>query len=210
MPTLYHFTLLRHGESVGNSEGRVQGQSEYPLTETGRKQSQALAQRWVTEGQSFDRIISSPQSRSRETAEIIAGCLDLTVEYDPLWMERDYGKVSGMPGEEAVKTEQRPLYSFPYQPVGEDGESMWELYLRAGRAVLSMVRREPGRYLIVSHGGTLNMGLYNILGITPQAYFRGARFLFKNTAFASLTYNPNEHIWRVLAMNDRSHWPGED
>lgn len=210
MPNLYHFTLLRHGESVGNSESRVQGQSEYPLTETGRKQSYALAQRWETEGRYFDRIISSPQSRSRETAEIIARCLGLTVEYDPVWMERDYGKVSGMPGEEAVKTEQRPLYSFPYQPVGDDGESMWELYLRAGQAVLRMVRLEPGRYLVVSHGGILNMVLYNILGIAPQAYFRGPRFIFRNTGFANLTYNPNEHIWRVLAMNDRSHWPGED
>jgi len=209
LPNIYQFTLLRHGESVGNFESRVQGRSEFPLTDTGREQANALAQRWIADGQTFDQIISSPQSRSRETAEIIAGCLSLSVEFDPLWVERDYGKLSGLRGEDAEKTEQRPLYSIPYHPVGENGESMWELYLRGGQAVLSMVRREPGRYLIVSHGGILNMVLYNILGIAPQAYFRGPRFLFRNTAYASLTYNPNEHIWRVLAINERSHWNGD-
>ncbi len=210
MPDIYHFILLRHGESVGNQEGLVQGQSDFPLTETGRKQSQALAQRWLAEGQNFDRIISSPQSRCRETAEIIAGFLGVIVEFDPIWMERDYGSVSGMFDKEALSTEQRPLYSIPYLPVGGNGESMWELYLRAGQAVLSLVRLPAGSYLVVSHGGILNMLLYNILGIAPQAYFRGPRFLFRNTGFASLTYNPNEHIWRVLGMNDRSHWQGEE
>ena len=210
MPDIYHFILLRHGESVGNLEGRVQGQSEYPLTETGRKQSQALAQRWVAEGQTFDRIISSPQSRCRETAEIIAGFLGVNVEFDLVWMERNYGSVSGMSGHEALSAEQRPLYSTPYMPVGGNGESMWELYLRAGQAVLSLVRLPAGSYLVVSHGGILNMLLYNILGIAPQAYFRGPRFLFRNTGFASITYNPSEHIWRVLGINDRSHWQGDE
>jgi len=44
-PDNYHITLLRHGESVGNSEGRVQGQADYPLTETGRQQAHSLAER---------------------------------------------------------------------------------------------------------------------------------------------------------------------
>jgi broad specificity phosphatase PhoE len=208
--THFHITFVRHGQSVGNLEGRVQGRSEFPLTETGRKQSQALGQRWLAEGRRFDHVISSPQSRSRETAEIIAGCLDLAVEFDELWMERDYGNLSGMLGEEAEKVEQRPLYGMPYQPVGQVGESLLDLHLRAGQALNSLMRRAPGQYLVVSHGGILNMVLYNILGIVPQAYFRGPRFAFRNAAFTSLTYHSTEHIWRMVGLNDRAHWTAED
>lgn len=207
-PTNYHITLLRHGESVGNAENRLQGQADFPLTETGRQQSQALAKRWLAEGLTFDRVIASPLKRSRETAEIIAIALHLPVEFDPVWMERHYGKLSGMNFEEATQTEGRPLYAYPYVPVGETGESLWDLYLRGGEALRSLLSQPPGRYLVVAHGGILNMLLYAILGITPQANFCGARFLFRNTAFASLIYHPSEHVWRVIGLNDHAHWNG--
>lgn len=203
---IYRFTLLRHGESEGNAQGRVQGHADYSLTETGRKQAMALAARWLTEKVTFHRIISSPLARSRETAEIIGSALELPIDFNPLLMERDYGKLSGMVWDHAIQTEQRPLYSDLYQPVGETGESLWELYLRAGKALSSLLGYPAGDYLVVSHGGILNMIIYAILGIQPQADFRGARFYFRNTAFATFTYNPEEHVWRVLGLNDRSHW----
>lgn len=202
----YHFTFLRHGESVGNAQGRIQGQSDFPLTDAGRLQAEALASFWMAEGKSFDSLISSPLLRCRETAEIIASLMGLDVVYDPLWMERDYGKLSGMQHAQAVQIEGRPLYANPYQPVGEDGESLWELYLRGGQAVSSLLRLEPGRILVVSHGGILNMALYAILGIAPQAYLRGARFIFENAAFAEMSYIASEDIWRVEALNERNHW----
>jgi probable phosphoglycerate mutase len=205
-PADYHITLLRHGESVGNAEGRLQGQADFPLSETGRQQSRALAKRWLAEGVTFDRVITSPLKRSRETAEVIAAALGLEVEYNPIWMERDYGKISGMDSAKAAQVEQRPLYAYPFVPVGETGESLWDLYLRGGEALRSLLSYPAGRYLIVSHGGILNMLLYAILGIAPQAYLRGARFLFRNTAFATLTYTPSEHIWRLTGLNDHAHW----
>src|SRR5690348_1114687 len=36
---VYKFVFLRHGESIGNAESRWQGQSDYALTEKGRKQA---------------------------------------------------------------------------------------------------------------------------------------------------------------------------
>lgn len=205
-PAEYHITLLRHGESIGNAESRLQGQADFPLTETGKQQSQALAKRWLGEGVTFNRVISSPLARSRQTAEIVASALNLPVEYDPIWMERDYGSLSGMDFEAATGAGQRPLYTYPFVPVGETGESLWDLYLRGGAALRSLLGKLPGHYLIVSHGGILNMLLYAILGITPQSNLRGARFLFRNTAFATLIYLPTEHIWRVIGLNDHAHW----
>jgi broad specificity phosphatase PhoE len=46
----YHITFLRHGESVGNVEDRFQGQADFSLTDKGRLQAQALADRWQAEG----------------------------------------------------------------------------------------------------------------------------------------------------------------
>ena len=90
---IYHFTFLRHGESVGNAQARWQGQSEYPLTERGRAQARALAERWKSEDVRFDLAITSPLMRAKETTEIIASALNLKVEVDPIWLERDIGEM---------------------------------------------------------------------------------------------------------------------
>ena len=78
-PKFFNITLLRHGESVGNAESRWQGQAEFPLTDRGRSQALALAERWKNEKMKFDFVISSPLSRARETAEIIAAKLGLMI-----------------------------------------------------------------------------------------------------------------------------------
>jgi broad specificity phosphatase PhoE len=73
----HRITLLRHGESSGNAQGVYQGHAEFDLTERGRAQSRALATCWQDKGIEFTQIISSPQSRARQTAEIIAEMLSI-------------------------------------------------------------------------------------------------------------------------------------
>ena len=209
-PPPYTIVLLRHGESVGNAEGYHQGQADFPLSETGRLQAQALASRWHTEQVTFDRLISSPLLRARETAEIIASALNLPFEFNHDWMERDAGLLSGLHHDEASQRYPRPAFMHPYQPVGRTGESQWELFLRAGRAVQSLLNYPSGHFLVVAHSAILNMVLYAMLGIMPQANFTGPRFTFSNTGFASLSYTPDEHAWRVLGINDHAHWRDEE
>lgn len=202
---LYHFTLLRHGESQGNFEGRHQGQADFPLTERGRDQANALLARWKLEQKEFDLVISSPLWRARQTAEILAEGLGVPLEFDQLWMERNNGLLAGLSPEEVRQTLPQPTFIHPYQAVGQTGESQWQLYLRAGTAVQSLFSHPPGKYLIVSHGGLLNMFFYAVLGITPQPNFHGPRFRFNNAAFATLTYNPASHHWYILGVNDHQH-----
>jgi len=206
----YQFTLLRHGQSVGNLEGRHQGQADFPLTETGLEQARALARCWKAAGQRFDRAISSPLQRARQTAEIIAEALGLPLEFDPIWMERDNGRLAGLKMEEAAVLHPRPPFIHPYAPFGGTGEGIQALYLRAGQALQSLMRRPAGNYLIVSHGGLLNMFMYAALGIVPQANFHGARFRFRNTAYAVLRYDPANHDWVLESLNERPHWPEQD
>ena len=205
-PYTYKITLLRHAESVGNAEDIYQGRTNFDLSEKGRAQSEALASRWLEEGTTFDRIISSPQSRARQTAEIIAESLSSPLEFNSDWIEIDNGSLAGLTSAEAADRYPFPDFMTPYEKIGETGESNWDLYLRAGRAVQDLILRSPGRYLVVTHGGILNRVMYTMLGIVPQVNFSGARFRFRNTAFAVVDYDPSRHIWRVDRLNDRSHW----
>jgi broad specificity phosphatase PhoE len=201
---IYHFTFLRHGESVGNAQSRWQGQSDYPLTERGRTQARALAERWQSEEVRFDLVITSPLGRAKETAEIIASALNVKVELDPIWLERDIGEMEGLTAEE-VRQKPPPPYVTPYNSIGGNGEGDWELYLRAGKALHGLLRRPSGSYLIVSHGGMLNQLMHAIVGIAHQPDPSGVRFHFENTSFARVIYFPHRHRWAIDAVNDRAH-----
>ena len=208
---IFDIIFLRHGESVGNAERRWQGQADFPLTNKGREQAKALANRWVTEQKDFDYILSSPQKRARETAEIIGDVLNIPVETDEIWMERFIGEIAGMTGEEVNQRFPNRRTPTPFAPiVGDKGEGDWELYLRAGHALQGLIRRDPGNYLVVSHGGLLNQLMHAVVGIVPHAHYSGPRFRFKNTGFAHLTYRVQPHQWQINVVNDRAHWNGKD
>ena len=196
----YDFVFLRHGESVGNAEERFQGQTDYPLTDMGRRQAEKLAERWVKEGIRLDLAVTSPLCRARETARIIAGALELPVEVDPIWMERNAGEIAGLTREETLERYPDTEYRTPYDAFGDSGEGDWELYLRAGTAVHGLLKRPPGRYLIVTHGGLLNKVMYAVLGIPVQGHANGPRFRFGNTGFAAFSYLPRRHQWRMLRL----------
>jgi broad specificity phosphatase PhoE len=207
---VYYITFLRHGESVGNAEDRFQGHTDFPLTEKGCVQAQALADRWLAESVAFDKCIASPLLRARQTAEIIGQALGVPLEFNPDWMEIHNGLLAGLNEEEAAQRLPRPTFMTPYDRYGQTGESRWELYLRAGRAIQHLLDLTPGRYLVASHGGILNMALYAILGIPVQADSGGPRFMFHNTTFTTFTYEPERHNWRMLNFDDRRHWKDSD
>ena len=201
---IYSFVFLRHGESIGNAQSRWQGQSDYALTDKGRRQASAVAERWKSEGVKFDLVIASPLVRAKETAEIIASALDAKIEIDPILLERNIGEMEGLTADEVRKRPQPP-YVTPYDSIGGEGEGDWALFLRAGQALHDLVRRSPGSYLIVSHGGLLNQLMNAIIGIAPHVDPSGVRFRFENTAFARVIYFPYQHRWAIDTVNDRAH-----
>jgi len=201
---VYHFVFLRHGESIGNAQSRWQGQSDYPLTDRGRAQARALAERWRAEEVTFDLVISSPLVRARETAEIVAAAVNAKIEFDPVLLERHIGEMEGLTAEEVRKRPQPP-YVTPYDSIGGEGEGDWALFLRAGQALHRLLRRRAASYLIVSHGGLLNQLMNAIIGIAPHVDPSGVRFRFENTAFARVLYYPYQHRWAIDALNDHAH-----
>lgn len=196
----WDFVFLRHGESVGNTEGRFQGQADYPLTAAGREQARALGARWGQSGRQFDLILTSPLVRALETAEIIARSTGTAVEVDPAWSERNVGEISGLTRAEAMERFPESEGRKRYDPVGRSGEGDWELFLRAGRAVQGLLRRPYGSYVVVTHGGLLDKVLYAILGIPVQSNSNGPSFRFENAGYATFRYDPSREQWRMLQL----------
>lgn len=203
--SIYHFTFLRHGESVGNAEDRFQGHADFPLTDKVRSEARSLAERWQNDGVTFDQCITSPLQRARQTTEIICDMHKIPIESDPDWLEINKGLVSGLTPDQAALGSPQPDFMTPYTHFGATGESRWELYLRAGRAIQHILDQSPGRYLVAAHGGVMNMVLYAILGIPIQADSAGPRFRFHNATFAIFTYEPESRNWRMLQFDDCPH-----
>jgi 2,3-bisphosphoglycerate-dependent phosphoglycerate mutase len=198
---VHRITFLRHAESVGNAENRFQGHADFPLTERGRSQARDLSERWKSERLAFDGCIASPLLRARETAQIVAAALGIPLEFDATWKELDNGLIAGLNEEEASQQFPRPVFMTPYARFGRTGESRWEVFLRAGKGLQNLLDRPPGRYLVISHGGILQMALYCALSITPQADYTGPRFSFGNTAFARMRYEHRTHTWRMTVFD---------
>jgi 2,3-bisphosphoglycerate-dependent phosphoglycerate mutase len=204
-PSSFKFTFLRHGESTGNAEKRHQGQADFPLTKLGITQVEKLTAYWEKQEMEFDLAFSSPLTRAKQSAEIITKALNLTLEYDPIWMERDNGKLAGMLHEKAMQEMPPPEFIPLYQPIAGTGESQWELFLRAGKALNLLMKNPPGRYLIISHGGLLNMVIHAAVGLIPQPNFQGPNFRFSNTGYTTLQFKPENNNWILRAHNTTSH-----
>jgi broad specificity phosphatase PhoE len=202
---MHHITLIRHGESAGNANGQIQGQSDLPLTEKGEQQALVIAQAWQIAGRSFDQIIASPLLRARRTAEIISATLGLPLSFDPIWAERGFGDIEGRLFGEIMREEPYPDFNHPYLPPGGTGESIVDVFTRASQALQGLLRGSPGSYLIVSHGALLNMVIYAVLGVSPHNSPRSPRFIFSNTGYIDLIYNPEIQQWRVQRF-----WNSED
>jgi probable phosphoglycerate mutase len=133
--------LVRHGETDWNAEGRLQGHTDRPLNDFGRRQAKELAERLAGDG--ADAIYASDLSRAKETAAIVGERLGLTVVIDPDLREKSWGTWEGLTGDERVHVELV-------------GESTLEHQERVMAAVDRIVRRHPGeRVVVVTHGGSL-------------------------------------------------------
>jgi 2,3-bisphosphoglycerate-dependent phosphoglycerate mutase len=63
--------FIRHAQSVGNLEGRMQGHAAYLLSPEGELQAQNLAQRLLAEAWWPTQVYCSPLARAEQTASIL-------------------------------------------------------------------------------------------------------------------------------------------
>lgn len=170
---LYH---VRHGQTDWNAEGRLQGQSDIPLNETGRAQAarngRALAAHFAETGIAPDglRYIASPLGRAQETMRIVRGELALPTdafETEPAVLEIAFGTWAGFTTPELKASGQAHLVrarradKWGFTPPG--GESYRTLSMRIA-GWLATVREDT---LLVSHGGVFR-ALVGLLCDVPE------------------------------------------
>src|SRR5512139_1804310 len=78
--------VIRHGETAWNAEGRVQGQTDVPLSPLGAAQAAALVA--ALAGERFGALYASDLARVRQTAAPLARALRLAPRLDPALRER--------------------------------------------------------------------------------------------------------------------------
>lgn len=141
-----YFYFIRHGESVGNASGVVQGHAESPLSRRGKMQAQA-AGKWCAR-ERFDVIYSSPIGRAQETAHIIAARCKVPCHTHELAREIDTGAFSNMTWQEV-----RDAYPKEYRRFRVES---WEAVPKAEKiATLSARARDYWQHLIAhANGGT--------------------------------------------------------
>ena len=164
--------LARHGESDWNRARRWQGWADRPLSERGRRQGEALAERLADIA--LDAVYASDLTRSRETAETVARAQGLDVAIDPDLREVDVGSWSGLTRDEAAARFPEAFRSWQNGGTGwSDGES----YEHMSTRVLEAIRRAAGVHtggpvLVVSHAGPIRAVHAAALGLDVHAYRR--------------------------------------
>jgi broad specificity phosphatase PhoE len=68
---LLKLLFIRHAQSIGNQQKRMQGNGEFDLSIEGKRQAGKLAQRLLTEGWVPSHVYSSPLRRTTQTTEIL-------------------------------------------------------------------------------------------------------------------------------------------
>lgn len=197
MTTLTNIVFMRHGRSLADDERVYEGRYDSPLTEVGREQAYRRAEIWRTEGIKFDCIIASPLRRTHTTAEIVSQVLGIPIEVDPNWIERNNGPLAGLNRDIADLQYPKAPFRNPYEPFLQTGESEWQVYCRAVKAVETIVQRGIGFYLVISHGGILNAAIRSILGVQPQPSNQGIWFQFDDMGYAVTSYNHRQHLWTL-------------
>lgn len=146
--------LIRHGLTDWNAAGRIQGQSDIPLNDEGRKQAVRLAERLKHESdaQPWDFIITSGLSRAQETGSIIADILGIPL-YDPdsRLMERAFGQIEGLTSEE-----RETLWGKDWSKLDLGQEKDEDIRRRALEFMEELHERYTDKHiLVVSHGALL-------------------------------------------------------
>ncbi len=149
--------LIRHGQTDWNAQGRFQGRIDVPLNDLGRQQARDTAAALAEAHTEWEAVVSSPLSRARETAEIIAERLGLPLgEAMDEWVERSYGVYEG--AEEAPELKTHPSV-----------EKLGSVIMR-GYGGLARVERDYPRQnvLVVAHGTIIRYTLNDIMGGHPE------------------------------------------
>lgn len=155
--------LMRHGETLFNTQGRVQGACDSPLTELGIKQALLAKEYFDNNAVYFDRVYSSTQERATDTAKLVSGQADVT-QLKGI-KEMDFGAFEAQP-ETLLPKFRQGANSFEDLLVPFGGEDIMTVGKRGLDSIFDVLNADDSgdSILMVSHGATM-WGICLQLGI---------------------------------------------
>ena len=146
-------TIIRHGETDWNVQGRYQGQADPPLNKRGFKQAYELAGKLTNSN--LQLIYSSPLLRASQTAQIIIDHLQIPVHTDARFSEINQGD-----WQTRLRSEIEDLYpdlfqrweTEPWEVTPPGGEHLTEVQSRVYAAIDDIVDHHPDQRIgLVTH-----------------------------------------------------------
>jgi broad specificity phosphatase PhoE len=200
--------LVRHGATSRTAEDRFSGDAGVDLSDEGRHQVRALAERLRT--YPIDAVYASPLSRTLETAAILAERRSLEVIRRDGLREIGHGHWEGLTRRE-VESQFPDEYSaweadpFTYAPAG--GESGVSVLSRALPVLREIVVAHPKHtVLVVSHKATIRLLLASLLGFDMRGY---RDRLDQAPACLNIVEFKDPVRARLMLFNDVSHYAPE-
>lgn len=200
------FTFVRHGETVANENGILQGQNDTALNRLGLRQAEAVAE--YLHDRPFDLVVSSDLSRAATTARIILAHGHDGVPFETSAALREFhcGAGQGMAiAEVGVRWPDYRKYFSGEMPEGRipGGESCIEVQARVDAFLEETVRRHPGkRILLVSHYGVVQRIFRRIVGeVSGDRLFPR----MDNCAVSTFRYLHERGAWQLTSWNAAGH-----
>ncbi len=203
--------FVRHGESEGNA-GLIQQDRSSPLTKKGKEQVTSVAQRFIK--LPIEIVLSSSMIRAKETAEIISGTTNVSIEFSDLFAERRkpsimYGKRKDNPA--SVEAYKDVVINFHLPGFRHsDEENFDDLKKRALSALAYLSNRPEEHIVVVTHAYFLRILIACVLfgdTLTGEECSRCTQIFYaENTGVTIISYDAEkENPWRIWVWNDHAH-----
>ena len=197
--------LVRHGATQLTAEDRFSGAVGVDLSDAGRAQVRALAQRLA--GETISAVYCSPLSRTVETAAILAVPHGLPLCHRNGLREISHGRWEGLTRPEVelrFPDEYAAWDADPFTFAPEDGESGVGVLARALPVLREIVVAHAGQsVLVVSHKATLRLLLSSLLGFDERGY---RDRLDQSPACLNVVDFKDPVRARLMLFNDVSHY----
>jgi probable phosphomutase (TIGR03848 family) len=183
-PPIVTVVLVRHGRSTANTAGILAGRTPgVNLDDYGLGQAAAISDRLA--GTRFDRLISSPLERCRQTLAPFSASSGLPVEIDDRFAEVDYGDWAGRELKDlGAEPLWRTVQQHPSAAVFPGGEGLAAVSARAAAAIRDIrgsaehhqtqanQTQQNQTVLVCSHGDVIKSILADALGMHLDAFQR--------------------------------------
>ena len=202
--------LIRHGSAQHSTPDQpldlIAGQSDPELTELGRDQALAVAERLSSA--KTDAIFVTPLRRTQETARPLAQRLGIEPVIVPELREVYLGDWEGQLNHRASSGDSlaREVFAAERWDVIPNAEPMEEFSARVRRGMERLVEAAgpDATTLAIVHGGVISEACSQVTSSTPFAFLYA-----ENGSLTRLMRLPSGK-WALLAFNDTAHLPGRN